>query len=77
MMKLAIIKAISIRTPNASAGIVYFVGRVARLVITTRESEIIAPIISLKTAPLNNIADMVMGKKTADMAVIDMPTQAI
>jgi hypothetical protein len=56
---------------------VYFVGKAARLVITTRAREIIAPIINLKIAPLKRMADMVMGKNTAAMVVTDTPTQAI
>ena len=63
--------------PSKKAGIVYFTGRAARLVITTIASDIMAPIIRGKIAPLNKIADMVTGKKMADMAVMDMPTQAI
>jgi hypothetical protein len=63
--------------PSKKAGIVYFVGRAARLVITTIASDIMAPIIRGKTAPLNKIAAIVKGKKMADIAVIDMPTQAI
>ncbi len=75
--KLITIKTISIRIPSRNAGMVYFVGRAARLVITTSASDAMAPIIREKMAPLNKIADMVTGKKMADMAVMDMPTQAI
>jgi len=56
---------------------VYFVGSAARFVITTSEREIIAPMISLNTAPLNRIAAIVSGKNTADIAVIEIPTQAM
>ena len=63
--------------PVRKAGIVYFVGSAAKLVTTTRTSALIAPMISLKTAPLKRIAVIVSGKRTAVITVIETPAQAI
>src|SRR5579862_6754930 len=77
MVKLAIIKTRSIVMPVRKAGIVYFVGSAAKLVTTTRTSALIAPMISLKTAPLKRIAVIVNGKRTAVITVIEIPAHAI
>jgi len=63
--------------PVRKAGIVYFVGSAAKLVTNTRTSELIAPMISLKSKPLKSIAVIVNGKRMAVITVIEIPAHAI
>ena len=65
------------KTPVKNAGMVYFVGKAARLGTTTRIRENMAPIINLKEAPYISMATMVTGKKTAVIAIMEIPTHAI
>jgi len=75
--KLRVIATIAINIPNIRKGMVYRVDMAARLVITTNANDTIAVIIREKTAPLSNMAAIVSGKMTADITIIDTPTQAI
>ena len=75
--KLKVIATIAIKIPNIRKGIVYRVDIAARLVMTTNANDTMAVIIREKTAPLSNMAAIVSGKMTADITIIDTPTQAI
>ena len=75
--KLKAIRMISMKTPVKNAGIVYLVGKAARFGTTTRISENMAPMISLKEAPCISMETIVIGKKTAVITTMDIPTHAI
>jgi hypothetical protein len=70
-MKLATTIARSIKIPRKKRGIVYLVGKAARLLMTTTARDPMAATISPKEAPFNNTRAIVR-KKTSHQS-FDMP----
>jgi len=67
----------SANAPTKKKGMVYLVGRAARFVTNTSTNGTIAAMIKPNDAPLNRIANMVTGKKTAVIATMEKPTHPI
>jgi len=67
----------SAKMPTIKKGMVYLVGRAARFATNTSTNGTIAATIKPNDAPLNKIAAMVMGKKTAVITIMEKPTHLI
>ncbi len=67
----------SAKTPTTRKGMVYLVGSAAKFVTNTSTNGTIAATINPNEAPLNRIAAMVIGKKTAVIATMEKPTHPI
>ena len=76
LKKLRTIMTTSARVANTKNGIVNFVGRAARFLITTKISDIIAAMINVNEAPLKSTNVMVAGKIIAAINVTEIPTHA-
>lgn len=67
----------SANIPTNKKGMIYLVGSAAKVVTNTSTNGNIAAMIKPNDAPLNRIANMVSGKKTAVIAMMERPTHPI